>query len=600
MKKLIAFLACLPFLVTAYAQQFRYDLSFPNLRHHEAQISLTAISVKKGQPAIFRMSRSSPGRYATHEFGKNVYNVKAFGRDGKQIEINKTDGDVYEVPDHDGWIKVEYTLFANYADGTYACVDENTVHLNMPATLMWMKGMDKDSALIQVHFSVPAGKQWKVATQLKPTDEPFTFTAPGFQYLMDSPAKLGDLKFAGWTIQNKNGAQYKFRLALEANADQQQTDAFGEKVKRITQEAQAVFGETPAYDFGTYTFIASMNPYVHGDGMEHRNSTMITSGGAFTGANNQLGVFSHEFFHCWNVERIRPKTLEPFNFEKSNMSNELWLAEGFTQYFGDLILKRCDFTALNDWANTMAYYINEKENTPGGTLYSPVDNSRTAVFRDAGVSIDRTNYPNMFTSYYTYGAAIALALDIELRTKFNLSLDDFMRAMWKSYGKTEHPYTLQDVRKTLQQLTQNDQFAKTFYEKYITGHESFDYATGLAKLGLNVHVDGTPWIGRLSLRDDKPIITNTVVKNTPLYDAGLDIDDEIVTLDNNAIKKLDDVKKIINSHKPGDVISIVYKHREQEQTSTIKIAASPLISLSVSDDSGTTAVRDKWLGSAVK
>lgn len=587
-------------MATTYAQQFRYDLSFPNLRHHEAQISLTAFSAKKGQPAIFRMSRSSPGRYATHEFGKNVYDVKAFNKDGKQIEINKIDGDVYEVPVHDGWIKVEYTLFANYADGTYACVDENTVHLNMPATLMWMKGMDKDSALIQVHFSVPAGKQWKIATQLKPTEEPFTFTAPGFQYLMDSPTKLGDLKFADWTVANKNGAQYKFRLALEANADQQQADAFGEKVKRITQEAQAVFGETPAYDYGTYTFIASMNSYVHGDGMEHRNSTMITSGGAFTGANNQLGVFSHEFFHCWNVERIRPKTLEPFNFEKSNMSNELWLAEGFTQYYGDLVLKRCDFVSLNDWANTMAYYINEKENTPGGTLYSPVDNSRNAVFRDAGVSIDRTNYPNMFTSYYTYGAAIALALDVELRTKFNLTLDDFMRAMWKTFGKTEHAYTLQDVKKTIQLVTKDDQFGKTFYEKYIIGHESFDYATGLTKLGLKAQADGKPWIGRLMFKEDRLVITSTAIKNTPLYDAGLDMDDEITSLDNVAVKKPDDIKKIIGSHRVGDAIPVVFKHREQERVSTIKIAASPLINLSVADDANASALRDKWLASAIK
>ncbi|RYY21395.1 MAG: M61 family peptidase, partial [Chitinophagaceae bacterium] len=131
----------LPFLVASFclfSQKISYIVSFPNINHHEASISLTVSGLVQ-KNAIFRMSRSSPGRYATHEFGKNVYDVKAFDRTGKTITLNRIDGDVYEVPGHDGFVRVEYTLFANHPDGTYAGIDASSIHLNGPATFLWLK-----------------------------------------------------------------------------------------------------------------------------------------------------------------------------------------------------------------------------------------------------------------------------------------------------------------------------------------------------------------------------------------------------------------------------------------------------------------------------
>lgn len=144
--------------IISKAQKIHYDISFPNLVHHEALISLTVSDLNVSQPAVFRMSRSSPGRYATHEFGKNIYDVTAYDKSGKSIDINRIDGDVYEVPKHDDVIKVQYTLFGNYMDGTYAGIDDNSVHLNMPASMLWMKGMEKDSGLIELHFTIPQNK----------------------------------------------------------------------------------------------------------------------------------------------------------------------------------------------------------------------------------------------------------------------------------------------------------------------------------------------------------------------------------------------------------------------------------------------------------
>ncbi|HEY7162608.1 MAG TPA: M61 family peptidase, partial [Acidobacteriota bacterium] len=152
MKKTALCLILLSFYVVSRSQNIRYIFSWPNAVHHEANIQLVARDIPKG-PAIFRMSRSSPGRYATHEFGKNIYNVKAFDKEGSPIPIEKIDGDVYRVPQHKGYVNVTYTIYGNYADGTYAGIDENSIHLNMPAVFMWMKGMD--NAPIEIYFDLP-------------------------------------------------------------------------------------------------------------------------------------------------------------------------------------------------------------------------------------------------------------------------------------------------------------------------------------------------------------------------------------------------------------------------------------------------------------
>ena len=384
------------------AQRVSYIVSFPNLVHHEARIELVVSDIPN-RTAIFRMSRSSPGRYATHEFGKNVYDLKAFDQVGKPLTITRTDGDVWEVlPPQRLYPGSIYAVRQLPTDGTYVGLDPDDVHLNMPGAFLWMKGLD--NVPITIHFDVPQEWHWTVATQLQPTTDSLTFSARNFQYFMDCPTKIGPLRYRKWEVRNPDGKAYTFRIALDGSGDDSTFTAFSEKVQKIVHQAQAVFGETPAYDYGIYTFLASINPYVHGDGMEHRNSTMISIPVAFHGEDRLLDVFAHEFFHCWNVKRIRPRTLEPFNFEKSDMSYELWFAEGFTQYYGGLMVERAGFGKDTDYVKrTLGGLINAKMNTPGAKGYSPVYASEEAVFTDAGVSVDKTNFPNIFTSYYFYG-----------------------------------------------------------------------------------------------------------------------------------------------------------------------------------------------------
>lgn len=609
MKQVTSFFVALLVTITVYAQAIKginYEVSFPNMVHHEAKIDIH-ISGLMQKGAIFRMSRSSPGRYATHEFGKNVYDVKAFDRDGKSITINRIDGDVYEVPRHDGYIHVQYTLYANHPDGTYAGIDQNSIHLNMPAAFMWLKGFDKEP--INIKFNLPADKKWTIATQLQPTADATLFKAPGLQYFMDSPVKIGELIMKNWTAKNTNGKEVIFRLALEAATTDSLATVFAGKVQRITQEAAMVFGELPNYDFGTYTFLASINPYVKGDGMEHRNSTMICLPLPFMVSNNLLGVFSHEFFHCWNVERIRPKTLEPFNFEKSNMSNELWCAEGFTQYYGDLLLVRAGLETEDEFMGSLAQLINSKESTPGGKNNSPAAVSRNAVFVDAGVAIDKSNYANMYSSYYPYGGAIALALDLELRTRFNLTLDDYMTGLWKRFGKTEVPYTIPGLEDVLAEVTKDKKFASSFFDNYINGHQSFDYKTLLDKAGLVLKKVGAgkPWLGRVQYKEGSaPTINSNTVIGTPLYEAGLDFEDQITQLDGKPVARSSDFEDILKDHKPGDKISIEYVHRGDKKTGTITIGENNYLAISTYEKEGLTPTADmlqfrkSWMGTKLK
>jgi predicted metalloprotease with PDZ domain len=597
----LSILTCFAQLI--FGQKISYNVSFPNLSHHEAEVSLIVSDIPL-RSAIFRMSRSSPGRYATHEFGKNIYDIKAFDRQDAPLTIHRIDGDVYEVPRHNGYIRVQYTLYANYPDGTYAGIDPDGVHLNMPAAFLWIKGLD--NIPVNIHFSVPDSLHWSIATQLQPAKDPWTFNARNFQYFMDCPTKIGSLHFKKWTVKNPDGRSYEFRIALDGNGEDSVFTPFSEKVQKIVQQAKAVFGETPAYDYGTYTFLASINPYVQGDGMEHRNSTMISIPAPFHGEDWQLGVFAHEFFHCWNVKRIRPKSLEPFNFGKSDMSSELWFAEGFTQYYGALLVLRSGIGTDTDYVkSTAAGLIRSRINTPGARLYSPVDASCMAVFVDAGVSVDKTNYPNIYTSYYPYGGAIALALDLQLRQRFHKTLDDVMAAAWRKFGKPEIPYTISELQDVLAGVTGDKLFAKEYFQRYIYGHEPVDYSPLLAPAGFLIKKEGEgkAYIGSPRfLEKDRLTLTSNTVRGTPLYDAGLDIDDKLTALDGQPITTVAGLTDILDRSHPGATVSVRYIHHGVEKTGALVLQEDPAWKIVTYEQAGkpvTPAIlqfRKTWLG----
>src|SRR5690606_937025 len=174
---------------------------------------------------------------------------------------------------------------------------------------------------------------------------------------------------------------------------------------------------------------------------------------------------SHEFFHIWNVERIRPASLEPFDFEEANMSGELWFAEGFTSYYTPLTLARAGIISQEDYISSLAGALNYVINSPGRDFFNPIEMSYQAPFVDAARSVDPVNRDNTFVSYYTYGSVLGLALDLSLRME-GKTLDDFYKLMWKKYGKTEIPYSNRDIKATLAEYA-GAAFAEEFFNNYI-------------------------------------------------------------------------------------------------------------------------------------
>jgi predicted metalloprotease with PDZ domain len=623
MKKFYLLAAALLCAAASFAQDdakqkpLFYSISFPNAAHHEAEIVLTIPNAPSGAIRV-RMSRSSAGRYATHEFGKNVYNVKAANADGTDLEVKQIEGDLYEIPVHGDAVKISYTLFANWTDGTYASVDPSHAHLNMPAAFMWVVGQDKRPIRFQFNDLDKYG--WKVATQLK-NEGAGIYSAPNMQYMMDSPTELSAYKVSSWDVDN-NGKKEKINLTIHSDDDQAVIDAFAKQIGRMVLEEKAVFGELPTYDYGEYTFLDDVYPTNSGDGMEHRNSTCIVHPAAKVGGNELrlISTYSHEYFHSWNVKRIRPKSLEPFNFEHADMSSELWFAEGFTQYYGEMVLVRAGFHNVDDYGHTVAGLVNQILNTPGAAKYSAAQMSRYSVFADAGVSIDPNNQANMFTSYYTYGGAIALALDLRLRSEFNLTLDDYMRTVWLDRGKVMKPYTIPDLQADLAKVTKNPKFAADFFNKYIYGIEKNDYATLLAKAGLLLRkaAPGKGWAGPLSYNrnrgrsgeartaDEAGLPVQVSIIGTPVYKAGLDVGDIILKADGKEIKDAQSFTDIVSAKNPGDKITVNYKNRTGEHETTITLEESPYFEVITFEKAGKeltkeqTDFRNNWLSTKVK
>ena len=582
----------------------QYEVSFPNRVHHEAEITATFSGAPAG-PLAVRMSRSSPGRYAAHEFAKNVYSVKAVDGAGKSLTVTKSSPQEWIIGGHNGTVKVSYTLFADYADGTYAGIDRSHAHLNIPATFMWAVGFD--ARPVQVNFKdLPAG--WIVATQLKDGVDATTFSAPNLQYFMDSPIEISALDLRTWTV-NDGGKEKTIRLAIHHAGTREEVDAYVAQIKRVVLEQRAVYGELAPFDYGTYTFLADYLPHVFGDGMEHRNSTVLTSSrGLKTNARGNLGTVSHEFFHSWNVERIRPKGIEPFNFRDANMTGELWLAEGVTSYYGPLAIQRAGLTSFEDYVQGLAGNVNSVLFDPGRRFHSPREMSMMAPYVDAATSIDRTAFTNTFISYYTWGAALGLALDLTLRQRFpGVTMDDFMREMWRTHGKPERSYTNADARAALGRITKDTAFAGWFWRSYVDGRDVPDYAALLAQAGV-VAQQAAPdvaWVGDplVQLQNDRVVINSSTEVGQPIYDAGLDRGDIINTVDGQKIATVADIERVIRAKKPGDVIKVAFESRGEAQEATITLRASPRLEFVTFEKAGREvtdsirAFRAAWTGS---
>ena len=591
MKKVvfIAILVALSVQINAQISS-TYEVSFENAVHHEAEIQATFTNLKK-EEVEFRMSRTSPGRYALHEFAKNAYNVKVTDGNGKVLNAMRPDPYSWKVSGHNGTIKVSYTLFANHGDGTYSQVDETHAHLNMPATFMYVPELMNRE--MQVTFNVREDLNWKVATQLKPVKDN-TFYAKDLQYFMDSPTEVSNHGVRSFDVDGQS-----VHLVLHHNGTDAELDQYFESVKKVVLEQKAVFGELPKFDYGNYYFLACYMPNVAGDGMEHRNSTVIPSTRSLAngGMQGNIGTVSHEFFHCWNVERIRPDSLEPFDFEEANMSGELWFAEGFTSYYTGLILCRAGLNSPEDYVKGLAGTFNYVWNSPGRSFFNPIEMSYQAPFVDAARSVDEVNRGNTFISYYSYGSALGLALDLALREK-ELNLDDYMKLVWTVFGKTENPYTIEGLQKALIKYAGAD-FGNNFFNNYIYKSEMPEMKQVFENVGVSITRDeDKTWFGSF-VRDGK-ISGNTTI-SSPAYKAGLENGDTIISIGDFVLSDTLSFNDALNNFRPNDKAKVIFERFGTQRETEVMFLSDPSYSISMFEAGGLTptqvqmANRKAWL-----
>ena len=557
-----------------------------------------------------RMSRTSPGRYSVHDFAKNVYDVQVTGDHNEALTVTRPDPSGWLVRTHPSRVQVRYKVFGDRTDGTYLGIDTTHAHINMPAALLWARGLE--ARPLRLTLAPPAQTNWSVATQWYPTPDRLTFTAPNLAYAMDSPAEFGPVSIRSFT----QGGQ-TFRFAAHHLGTEQELTALVADVEKVVEAERAVFRETPHYEPGSYTFIADYLPWANGDGMEHRNSTVITSSGSIASQRaGLLDTVAHEYFHNWNVERIRPQSLEPFDLDRPNMSGELWLAEGFTQYYGPLAQARAGVAPLSRTTSAMEALLRAVLVAPGRHVRTVVAMSQMAPFIDGGRPIDRTNWSNTVTSYYPFGGAIALGLDLTLRQRSHgaVTLDDFMRAMWRVHGApppprpgyVATPYTLDDAERRLAEASGDASFAHDFFGRYVHGQEALDYGPLLEQAGflLRRRDPERAWWGDVSFDSRGGWRLQTAPSSdSPLYAAGLDVDDVIVRVDGVDVTPAPDVPPLLRRHAPGDRLRLDVTGRGGAERATIvTLSTSPDIELVPMESTGRLltpaqrAFRLAWLG----
>ena len=580
MRRLLFFTVFFLSVLSLVAQTNSYTIAFENAVHHEANVTVNFPNVSTDTLEV-RMSRSSPGRYALHEFAKNVYSFKATDENNKPLKVDKKDPYSWSVFDHNGIVNISYTLFGNRGGGTYSQIDETHAHLNMPATFMYAPTLNQRK--IEITFKVRDDLNWKVATQL-PLLSGNTYSAPNLYYFMDSPTEISNFGLREFDVNGQN-----VRLALHHTGTEDELNTYFEKVKKVVLEQQKVYGELPNFDYDTYTFLACYIPNASGDGMEHRNSTILTSTRSLAqgGMERNIGTVSHEFFHAWNVERIRPKSLEPFNFAAANMSGALWFAEGFTSYYTNLILCRAGLMSAEEYVEGLTGTFNYVWNSPARQFFNPIEMSFQAPFVDAATSVDPVNRENTFISYYSYGSVLGLALDLSLREK-GLHLDDYMKLVWRTYGKSETPYTIANLQESLNRYARNN-FGDDFFNKYIHTSGMPDYKQLLSAHGvlLQQNLDQAYFGSAAKINDElNGVLTSNPKIGSPAYNAGLDNNDVITRINGQPIPNGQSFDGFIKTLKVGDSLNIAFERYGDKKTTLVILESDPEYKITLMEKEG--------------
>jgi predicted metalloprotease with PDZ domain len=571
------------------AVQISYKVTFPEAQAHYADIEMN-ISGLKQNTLDLKMPVWTPGSYLIREFAKNVESFSAMAN-GKWLQAPKINKNCWRI--HTAGlsaITVKYRVYCFEVSVRTSFVDASHGFLSTTGIFMYPDKMLHLPSTIHIE----PYKGWtKVSTSLEAVNgDPFTLHAPNFDILFDSPIEVGSQDIFGF---NAAGVKYDVAMVGGGNYDKERLKT---DMAKIAEQETAIFGENPNKH---YVFIVH-NHARGGGGLEHLSSTTLgasrDSYANENGYHNFLALVAHEHFHLWNVKRLRPIALGPFDYDNENYTTDLWIAEGFTAYYQNIILRHANLSTPETYLTAVANEINIIENQPGAKIQPLAE----ASF-DAWIKSYRPNENSVNTgiSYYDKGAEVAMMLDLEIinDTKGKRSLDDVMKYMYDTYYKLKRRgYTDVEFKKGLEKFAGKK--LDDFYKKYIYGLTPLDYDQYLGYAGYKITDElaatNDPTLGIAIANNNGKKIVTTVLRGSAGWVDGINVNDEITAIDG---QPLADVATILNGKKPGDKISVVVNRDGLPVTLPVTLLRNNRVKYKIEELPNVTSpqlvVRKKWL-----
>jgi predicted metalloprotease with PDZ domain len=526
--------------------EISYTVSMPKPATHLLEVEMHLKWAQMPAEAELKMPVWTPGSYLIREYARHVQDFAVKDAAGAGLEWRKINKNTWQVDTKAAnELVATYRVYANELTVRTNELNDEHGFWNNAATLMFVKGQLGAGSTVTVR---PFG-DWKIATGLPRADgEANTFRAANFDILYDSPFEVSNFKEVNFVVEGK---PHRLIFSGEGNYDEKKTAA---DVTKIVEEAYKMFGELPYDD---YTFIVNLRG---GGGLEHLNSTALQYNRfgfkPKTRYQGFLGLAAHEYFHAFNVKRIRPDVLGPFDYENENYTRLLWLAEGGTEYYSNVLLRRAGLISDKDFLEAKSTAIEQLQARPGRFEQSIED----ASF-DAWIKYYRPdeNAVNNQISYYDKGEIVAMMLDITIRTGSGgaKSLDDVMRYLYNERFKKGTSYTPQDVQKVSEMMAGKS--LDDFFSKYVRGTAEIDYDSIVSGIGLTMKI--TPpsankaYIGADLAENAGTLTVRSVPAGTPAYDQGLNAGDQIIAVDGYRAN-MNFLTSYVGERRPGQTIKI--------------------------------------------
>ncbi len=574
MKLLLSFLLLLNVsMMSAKPQAVLYSLgmSKPSTHFYEVEVSISNLS--KSEATIdFLLPVWRTGRYMILDFASGIQEFSAINEAGASLVWNKQDKATWRVElKGASSVTVTYKVYANEFNLRTRGLNDEHGFVDGTAVFMYVEKYRQLPIVLQVK---PFG-DWHVTTGLENVESnPNEFHIPNYDILADCPLEIGNQKDFPFDV---DGTQHILTFAGDGNWN---TDTLIRDISKIVRTTRDLWGSFP---YKKYIFLFHCNPQA-GGGTEHLNSAVMgVRPFSFKNPDSYrsiLGLISHEYFHTWNVKQVRPKGIHPYDYTKENYSEELWVAEGTTSYYGDIVMIRSGFQTPQNYIDGLATSAAEERRRPGNKIQPLAE----ASF-DAWVKYWRGNQQsyNNESDYYGKGETVSLMLDLEIRklSAGTSSLDDVLRAMYKRFPLSGKGYTTKDVKQIAEEYSGSS--LDDFFANYVYGTEPLPWESSLLIAGLELTLKDTiakPWIGMAVSENNTRAIVNQVVSGSPAYNAGVDIGDELVALNGFRIRAGDFVDRIKELN-IGDIVTLTVLHNDRLKTVQVTLQAGSLLSYKV-------------------